>query len=616
MLSVNPEGTVSGGADSHGHVHDHGHAGGGGGTADLSAEGKQKYGESFMKDLPGPITAAPPKGYGSDALTDPARTKEANKQLDSDLATAFPNGVEFNPAIKPADGPEAAKAKWGLLNAAPAAGGAKSAEGDHVVRFGDTTRMMTTRTDAAGKTTATLHAQAAPEIPAGSKFSGANEAERVKAAKQAFKDDFGITVKPGVDGNGNAKNFTADELEKVHSGLARLSPEERKALNGTELVRNQYVRQKNGNTVVNDKTHSAFYGSSVEKSGGTWVNKKTMQIADSAFNQDKTAFVGDGTKDGSSFPSARTAAHEAGHGIEFNRRNDAWAARNNALGGFNSASKTLDKGPQAAWDKTNKGLSPADKGTAKAFDTASKAVDAAALEMAQAKAPELAAKTEAYEKSVKTRDAALKALPPTHPAHTQATALAKGQDTAFKDVASTSAAQVKASSSDGTESRQLEKFEEFIKDNNVKPTTDYGAGSNAEFYAESLSLYKTDPQYLKANSPKLYDYFKNNEHLSDASDATAGKALDGLAGASRPIAGNVMGKALLDATGDTDNHAASTEYKELKKFATDNWSDMSPQAKKQFEIYEKYAKAAQAKGSPGILLSEWNKMKTEIEAVK
>ena len=601
MAAVNPEGHLSGAAHD-----DHG-AAGTGGHADLSADGKQKYDTSYMAKLPGPITAEPPKGYGADALTDAARTKEVNKDLDSQLAKQFPKGVSFKPPIKPADGPDAAKAKWGLLNASGSVN--KSAEGDHVIRYGTDTRMMTTRTDASGKTQATLHAASGPEIPAGSKFTGANEAARMKAAKAAFKG-MGITVKD------SPKKFTADELEKVHAGLAKLSPEERKALDGTELVRTRYVTKKQGNHTVTDQSASAYYSSSVEKSGGKWVNSKKMQIADSAFEKDNTRFVGDGTKAGSSFPSSRVAVHEAGHGIEFNRNNDAWAARNNAIQAYNGKAKALAKGPQKTWDKTNKGLSAADKATAKPFNTAASNVDKAARALAKAKPTQLAARQQAYDAAVKDRDSALKALPAGHPAKADATALAAAQNGANKDLASTSAAQVKTASADGKTSRQLEKFGKFIKDNDVKPFTDYSTTSNAEFFAEATSLYKTDPAWMKANSPKLYSYFKNNEHLSDHADATAGKAIDGLAKAPRPISGADMGKAIVSATQDLDNHAASTEYDMLKKFATDNWSAMSPQAQKQFAIYEKYAKEYQAKGKPGIPRAVMQKMKAEVDAVK
>ena len=52
-----------------------------------------------------------------------------------------------------------------------------------------------------------------------------------------------------------------------------------------------------------------------------------------------------------------------------------------------------------------------------------------------------------------------------------------------------------------------------MKDNNIKSPTDYGTKASAEHFAEAYSLYKTDPEYLKANNPKLYEYFEKNQHL-------------------------------------------------------------------------------------------------------
>ena len=64
------------------------------------------------------------------------------------------------------------------------------------------------------------------------------------------------------------------------------------------------------------------------------------------------------------------------------------------------------------------------------------------------------------------------------------------------------------------------------------------------------------------------------------------------------ISGREMEQAIINGTKDLDNQAAGTEFKDIAKFVKENAQLLSPQAKATFAIYEKYAKAAQAKVNP------------------
>ncbi|MCU0700656.1 MAG: hypothetical protein MUC96_29450 [Myxococcaceae bacterium] len=101
-------------------------------------------------------------------------------------------------------------------------------------------------------------------------------------------------------------------------------------------------------------------------------------------------------------------------------------------------------------------------------------------------------------------------------------------------------------------------------------------------------------------------------------DQSAAQALNALAaGNTTPgsISGREMEQAIISGTRDLDNQAAGKEYADLAKFVKENGHLLSPQAKATFAVYEKYAKAAQAKGQTGIPLGEYSKMQMEMSSL-
>ena len=74
-----------------------------------------------------------------------------------------------------------------------------------------------------------------------------------------------------------------------------------------------------------------------------------------------------------------------------------------------------------------------------------------------------------------------------------------------------------------------------------------------------------------------------------------------------------MVQAIINGTKDLDNQAAGKEFADIAKFVKENGQLLSPQAKKTFAIYEKYATAAKAKGQTGLNASDTWRMNLEMK---
>lgn len=83
-------------------------------------------------------------------------------------------------------------------------------------------------------------------------------------------------------------------------------------------------------------------------------------------------------------------------------------------------------------------------------------------------------------------------------------------------------------------------------------------------------------------------------------DESAGLALERLRRTPGVLSGEAMAGAILDAIRDRDGNGASSEYRDLRRFADANWQRMSPEARRAFRAYEREALAAQAEGRDGI----------------
>lgn len=436
--------------------------------------------------------------------------KLTNEQLDQQLAKQFPGGVTFKPPFKDPNGREAALAKNALLVGSPNA--ERGAENDLILDTGvkgsPKPTLMTTRTDKAGAVTVEIVGTTPPATKAN--FTSIDD------AKKAFKKDFGMEIADapstvaGKQADPSLKDWSLEELNKMHDGFSQMSGDEKKALDGVKLERRTIV--------PGHSTWAAEFKSDLGHKPGTKepIRKDVLIMADSAFKGDGGAFVGDAKNP--QFPSVRTALHEAGHAVENKAQRDAQLANETAKFNYNTAVTDHAK-LSKSWDGAYGKLNKADKAAAKDFDASFKDLEAKRAALANAPADKVADRYADVIKAQNKITTDFNALPSTHPLKKQAsdlrdssTNMAIGYAKTVADTGKTLADKTKA----GGVSAQEAKFEKYVKDNSIPEITDYAvSGSRHENFAEAYSLYKTDPEWMKTNSPLLFKYFKDGEHLKD-----------------------------------------------------------------------------------------------------
>ena len=77
-----------------------------------------------------------------------------------------------------------------------------------------------------------------------------------------------------------------------------------------------------------------------------------------------------------------------------------------------------------------------------------------------------------------------------------------------------------------------------------------------------------------------------------------------------------MEKLIISATEDADGQAAGKEYNQLKTFVTQNWNRLDDTAKAVWNVYENCARTCIANGQEGIPQEMYDKMKTDMAAIK
>ena len=96
-------------------------------------------------------------------------------------------------------------------------------------------------------------------------------------------------------------------------------------------------------------------------------------------------------------------------------------------------------------------------------------------------------------------------------------------------------------------------------------------------------------------------------------DASAGRAIENLKDKPGEISGQDMQNTVIDATKDLDGQAAGKECNDLRKFATENWDRMSPDAREKLRTYEKSVWSAKARGLSGIPQNEYTQMVSDMK---
>ncbi|MBL8913475.1 MAG: hypothetical protein JNM17_22440 [Archangium sp.] len=143
---------------------------------------------------------------------------------------------------------------------------------------------------------------------------------------------------------------------------------------------------------------------------------------------------------------------------------------------------------------------------------------------------------------------------------------------------------------------------------------------------KAFAVYESHVNSAKARGQTgidVRDYARMEKQLNQVGqpryqDVGAAKTLNALAAGNKEkgsISGNEMSDAIMQATRDLDNQAAGKEFADIKKFVTENEALLSPEAKRAFAVYEKHAKAAQAKGQTGLNIFDSMKMNAEMKQV-
>lgn len=147
--------------------------------------------------------------------------------------------------------------------------------------------------------------------------------------------------------------------------------------------------------------------------------------------------------------------------------------------------------------------------------------------------------------------------------------------------------------------------EDYVEDDNL---TIYYGGRQERL--ESLYQARTSRGNQLGVDKKLRD---PGVVASVYQDESSGQAIDRLKKIQGMISGETMALEIYNATCDPDSHAASSEYADLKKFVTENYNRLSPEAIRQFSIYEKYVFQAQSRGSLGIAHQDYQDMISEMK---
>jgi hypothetical protein len=477
--------------------------------------------------------------------TAPADRARMKAQLDQRINQRFPGGYQLS-GVQPGSDQEL-RAMQALAEYGSTTNSHNGTESDLLVPTGGAQMRMTVQTNPAGRASATVHAASGVPQPTRT-FATIADAQR------ALRQDFGVNVVQRGQPNGGDSSFTLDELNQTYHAFSQLSTAERANLQGIDLVRSHTAprRPTNGGDTTGE------YNGNVETQNGARIKPPSITLYDVAFDHNNQAFVGNGTTD---FPaSLETILHETGHAIEGQPLNNALATFNGAtdrmnaasgdlnqtIAGTNSALRGMDAADGNFVTRFNAGirggsLSRSQQNEAAAFLTASNRVVSALGAMNRATdSQQIAAARAQLATAIQARDRAYGALSANHPLRQAATDAKTAQDAAIGASNTTANARDiffqrrtdRANAADAV--RQLAQPGTFHVDSNPPSTpssarlasfnamrqrsgeqavTPYGATGPQEAFAEAHMLFRTDPDYLRANRPQTFAWFNQGNHV-------------------------------------------------------------------------------------------------------
>ncbi|MBS1151139.1 MAG: hypothetical protein H6Q89_2837, partial [Myxococcaceae bacterium] len=201
-----------------------------------------------------------------------------------------------------------------------------------------------------------------------------------------------------------------------------------------------------------------------------------------------------------------------------------------------------------------------------------------------------------------------------------------------KDAGATAAMKELAKNNPGAKSISGEEMAAAI----TKGTQDLDNQAAGKEYAVIKQFVDKNPTKLSPEAKKVFEVYKKQVELAKANGQTGidtrayAKMTTAMNAAAKPqytdkmkdlakgnkepgsISGKEMTDAILKGTQDIDNQAAGKEFKDISKFVKENAQLLSPEAKAAYAVYEKAAKAAQAKGQTGIDNSSYQRMARDM----
>lgn len=440
-----------------------------------------------------PEKPTPPHGNWHLSGDTKARTNEAwdvdaktlrdiSNTQDLELKGRFPAGVSVVPVFhspKTAHEVELTSALLGVVQAEP------NSHQDRVVELRGVPHLITADVDTRGALSVKVHGPGAPRIPDASQFP------TIDAAAKALAKDFSVTL------SNEEPAFKLDELQKTHAALSLYSKNERKALEGIELRRVE-------------KLPPAPDGSPclAQFSGGPEGNPsrvvKRMTISDATFDADGTSFVGT-----AKLPlpqSVSVIAHEAAHAVE---AHPSLLAMQRFLAAQQAGLHVLRQLAPVK-DAISTRIPPTSP-AGRAYQAALDAIDAKA-EKTGPQDRALADQAVASALSALERAATLVPFKEDSALVRRCAQLINELASRARDVRAADAAMTASGPPDTTS--RLKRFQAEVARTRQAPLTPYASrGNPGEAFAEALRLFKTDPEWMQQNAPKLSAWFAAEKHL-------------------------------------------------------------------------------------------------------
>ncbi len=130
---------------------------------------------------------------------------------------------------------------------------------------------------------------------------------------------------------------------------------------------------------------------------------------------------------------------------------------------------------------------------------------------------------------------------------------------------------------------------------------------------ETLTKFAIYEQYT-SGSLRGADLGDMLSEMNKVHDAGAYHVMKGLEQTTGPINGKQMGDAILRAISDKDGHGNSTELDQVKQFARDNASRLTPAGRMAIRAYAELAEASKAQGAPGLTGAEMRQLRKRLGA--